>query len=174
MKFASACRPFIERIEKILTRVVNEAVTADKSKIYINTISEIKSFIESFKIFLGTVKLLEEFFPDMKVGRPCFRWIYSEEANVISLVRLESSLSMIFTGELLRITYNDKSITLYESPRISITLNQYNDDINLEDEDNVTIKRSLILNVISTIRDRIEKSIENLSLCVKYVRVKSG
>jgi hypothetical protein len=173
MKFASVCEPFIEKVERAIARIVDEAVSADKSRVYINTVSEVKSFIKNFKGFLNTLKLVEEHFPDLKVGRPCFRWVYVEDANNIALTRLEHGLSMIFTGDYLRITYNDRSLTLYGIPRIGIKVNEYTDEISLEDEENVVTKRSLIVDVINIIRSELEKSIENLSLCIKYVKLKA-
>lgn len=174
MKFASACQTFIERFERNVTRVVNEAIAADKSKIYINTLSEIKSFIENFKDLLQTLKLLEDLLPEQKAGRICFKWVYAEDANTLSLARLESGFSMIYTGEYLRITYDDKSITLYSTPRVGININKYQDEIDLTDEEGVEVKRSLVFNVISTLRDQISRSIENLNLCVKYIKLRSG
>jgi len=174
MRLAHSCQPFIERVEKTVTRIVDEAVSADKSRTYINAVSEIKSFIESLKVFLSTLKLLEELFPDLKVGRPCFRWVYAEEPSTISLARLESGLSIVYTSDYIRITYGDKSITLYELPHIGIKVNQYSDEIALEDEENIVTKRSLIIDAISVIRNQLEKSTENLNLCIKYTKLRTS
>lgn len=172
MRFASACRPFIERAEKVASRIIERAVAEEKNKTYINVVSEVKAFITNFKRLLSTLKTLEELYPDLKYGRMCFRWIYAENSDIISLVRLESGLSMLFTGDQLRISYDGKSISLSEALRLGIIINQYNDTVNLENEEEVTTKRSIILDVIATINSQIEKAIENLGLCIKYSRFK--
>ncbi|MEM1526086.1 MAG: hypothetical protein QW775_03420 [Ignisphaera sp.] len=172
MKFTLMCQPLIERIEKSLTRLLDEAVASEKSKIYINVVSEVKAFVKSFKVFLGTLRTLEELYPDLKSGRMCFKWIYAENDNAVSLVRLESGLSMIYTGEYIKITYNDKVLTLYEIPRLSVVINQYSDTINLDNEDEVVAKRSSLLDVLNSIKTQVEKATENLSICIKYVKLR--
>lgn len=171
MKFASVCQPLVERVEKSLTRVLDEAVASEKSKTYINVVSEVKAFIKSLKVFLGVLKSLEELYPDLKSGRMCFRWVYAENENIVSLVRLESGLSMIYTGEYLKITYDDKVVTLYEIPRLGVVVNQYSDEVELENEDDVVTKRSPLLDALNSIRTQIEKATENLGLCIKYAKL---
>ncbi|MEM1644393.1 MAG: hypothetical protein QXL96_00755 [Ignisphaera sp.] len=172
MKFTSVCQPLIERAEKSLTKVLDEAVASEKSKTYINVVSEVKTFIKSLKVFLGVLKSLEELYPDLRSGRMCFRWIYAENENIVSLVRLESGLSMIYTGEYLRVTYDDKAITLYGIPRLNVIVNQYSDEVNLENEDEVITKRGPLLDALSSIKTQIEKATENLGLCIKYAKLR--
>lgn len=172
MKFASVCQPLIERAERSLTRLLDEAIASEKSKTYINVVSEVKAFVKSFKVFLGTLRTLEELYPDLKSGRMCFKWIYAENNNVVSLVRLESGLSLIYTGEYIKITYNDKVLTLHEIPRLSIVVNQYSDEVNLENEDEVITKRSSLLDALNSIKTQVEKATENLSSCIKYVKLR--
>lgn len=174
MQLASTCTPFIDKAERSVSSILEKAVAEEKNRVYVNVLSEVKAFIKNFRRFLTKFKMVEEAYSSLRYGRVCFRWVYAENGNIISLVRLESGLSMLFTGEQLRISYNDRSISLSEVPKIGITVNQYNDLINLEDEEEVTMKRSLLLDTIATINNQIEKAIENIELCARYVRSKVG
>lgn len=152
--------------------MIEKAVAEEKSKTYINVISEVKAFIVNFKKLLNTLKTLEELYPDLRYGRLCFRWVYAENGDNISLVRLESGLSMLFTGDQLRVSYGDRSISISEALKLGLVINQYSDMINLEDEEEVTTKRSILLDVIATIGSQIEKATENLGLCIKYAKLR--
>lgn len=172
MRFASSCIPFIEKAERNISHVLDKALSEKKDKTYIGIISELKAFTKNVKRFLTIIKTLESFYPNLRHGRVCFKWIYTEIDDILSFIRLEPALTLLFTGNSLRITYDDRTLTMHEQPRINISINQYNDVIDLLNEEEVITKRSLISNSIVSMNQQIEKAIENLGLCIKYIRHK--
>lgn len=170
MKLASSCTKFVDIAEKNIDRILNRAISEEKSRIYINVLSDVKAFIRNMRIFINTLKNLEDFFPDLRYGRICFRWIYAEHGNIISLVKLEPKLSISFAGDRLKISCNSRAVTLYSTSSIGFIVNQYNDTLDLGNEEDVISKRSLLLDAIAITSQYIEKAIENLNLCIKYAK----
>lgn len=170
MRIAKTCIQFIDKVKRGLDELISKAISEEKSKLYQSVLTEIKSFIRNVENFMITLKNLEEYYPSLSSGRVCFRWIYSENNGILSIVKLEPRFSIVYAGDYLRISYNDRSVAIHGPTRISITVNQYKDDIDLTNEDDSVVKRSLILDAISEISKQLEKDVEIINICTKYAR----
>lgn len=170
MRLASTSIQLIDKISKLIDNRIERAVNEEKDKKYINTLSELQSFVSQIREFMTMLKSLENIYTDLSHGRICFRWIYSESGSNISLVKLEPRFSISYSYDRLSLSFDDRSITLYEGSKMRFIVNTYDFDIDLDNEEDVIIKRSLILDVISKISIFLERSINNINLCIKYAR----
>uniref|UniRef100_A0A7C2V9X0 Uncharacterized protein n=1 Tax=Ignisphaera aggregans TaxID=334771 RepID=A0A7C2V9X0_9CREN len=173
MRFASSCQILVERADRAISRTLEGTKSEEKSKNYLNVLSEVRALIVTFRQFLSAVHALEEIYRDHKAGRVCFGWVYAENQNTLSLVKMETGLSILYTGNFIRITHKDRSLTITGSSKIGVKVNQYNDEIDLKNEEEVLAKRSIILEAVGSVRSQLEKATENIMLCVKQAKFKA-
>ncbi|MEM1542277.1 MAG: hypothetical protein QW101_03930 [Ignisphaera sp.] len=167
--------PLLERMSRSVEVRIEKAASEERDKRYINTLSEIQSFIKQVREFMNALRNLETMYTDLTHGRICFRWIYTEYGSNISLVKLEPRLTILYTHDKLQtlyISFDDRSVILYEGLKIGFTVNTYSEVVDLNDEENVISKRSLILDAVSRVGENLTRSIANINLCIKYARYK--
>ncbi|MEM0489836.1 MAG: hypothetical protein QXG46_05070 [Ignisphaera sp.] len=170
MKLASLCIPLLEKISRSIEAKIEKATSEERDKKYINVLSEIQSFIKQVREFMNALRNLETMYTDLNYGRICFRWMYAEYGSNISLVKFEPRLSILYTHDKLHISFDDRSVTLYEGLKIGFTVNTYSDVVDLDDEESVISKRSLILDAVSRVGESLIRSVANINLCIKYAR----
>jgi len=159
----------IERIYGAVRNILERAIDEERDKRYIQTLTELTSFLSILKNFINTCTYLDTVYKDMKYGRICGRWIYTENINNIALVKLNPRTVISSDGFNIKVSYKNRTIVI-SGKELRLTINNYNDVINLDDEDNIILKRSLILNAVGLLKSHINHITNDFVLCSKFVR----
>lgn len=159
----------IGRIYEAIKNVLERAIDEEKDKGYIQTLTELTSFLSILKNFIKTCTYLDTVYKDMKYGRICGRWIYTENMNNIALVKLNPRTVISSDGFSIKVSYRDRTIMI-SSKELRFTVNNYSDIVNLDDEDNIILKRSLILNAVGLLKSHITHITNDFVVCSKFIR----
>lgn len=157
---------YIQTLEKSYEDVLRKATSGKADKRYIQVLSEIVSFIASIRAFLSKAIVMDKAFSDVKNGRVCFKWFYFENDSIISLSRLEPQVSISYNGTFITVSYHKNSLSFNER-EIKIKLNEFRDDILINDNDNVIAKRSVIMRLIGEISTELLRYSDEFSVCSK-------
>ncbi len=159
----------IERIYDNVKNVLERAIDEEKDKRYIQTLTELTSFLSILRNFIKTCSYLDTIYKDTKYGRICGRWIYIENMSNISLVKLNPRTVISSDGFSIKVSYKDRTIVL-SSKELRFTVNNYSDKINLDDEDGIILKRSLMLNALGLLKSHINHVTNDFVICSKFAR----
>jgi len=163
----------IERIYETLRSMLERAIDEERDKRYVQTLAELTSFLSILKNFVNSCAYLDTVYRDIKYGRICGRWIYTENVNNnIALVKLNPRTVISSDGLNIKVSYKNRTVIL-SGGELRLTINNYNDVINLNDENNVVQKRSLILNVVGSLKSHINHVTNDFIMCSKFVKQQS-
>ncbi len=169
MMIANGFGTTIERVYGVVRNVLEKAINEKRDKRYIQTLTEIISFLSILKNFINTCTYLDIVYKDMEYGRVCGRWIYTENMNNIALVKLNPRTVISSNGFSIKVSYKNKTIVIL-GKELRLTINNYRDVINLDDEDNVILRRSLILDAVGMLKSHIGHVTNDFIVCSKFAR----
>lgn len=159
---------YVQTLEKSYEDTLRRAVSSKTDKRYIQVISEMVSFISSIKTFLNKAMVLDKVLSELKAGRACFKWFYSEDRSYVSLTRIDPQIGISYNGTALSVSYLENSISFNERV-IEIKLNEFRDSISINDIDDIIAKRSVIMKLIGEASTALLKYSDEFSICAKAI-----
>ncbi len=140
-------------------------------KDYILTLTEVQSFLSTLRDFLKRVACLEQVHAELRCGRICKRWIYTENDGVRILTKLNPRLVIAYDGTSIKISYDDREAVI-RGTEIEYLINTFRDRVNLNNVDEVLEKRSLLLDALGRLKAMLQHTEQDFELCIKELRLR--
>ncbi len=161
---------YVTSINQSLLSLIKSMARSEKvSKAYRDLVSDLQSTIALIKKFLGLAYCIEKNLPNKH--RLCHRWFLTEHGTVVSLVKLEPRITLLYDGSRLRVTYNARELEI-EGNIVRFRVNNYRGEVNIRDESDALDKRSLLKEVNGVVKSIITHVIPDMELCIKEHRLR--
>jgi len=163
---------YVDKEYRLIADYVREVVREGRvRKDYVLTLTEVQSFFSKLRDFLKKASCLEQVHADLKCGRICKRWIYTENSDVRVLTKLSPRVVVAYYGEKIKISYDDREVDIHGT-EIEYTINMFRDKVNLHNVDEVLEKKSLILEVLGRLKAILEHTEKDFEMCIKEFRIR--
>ncbi len=140
-------------------------------KDYILILTEVQSFLSTLRDFLKRVACLEQVHAELRCGRICKRWIYTENDSVRILTKLNPRLVISYDGTSIKISYDDRE-AIIQGTEIEYLINTFRDRVNLNNIDEILEKRSLLLDALGRLKAMLQHTEQDFELCIKELRLR--
>uniref|UniRef100_A0A7J3JT44 Uncharacterized protein n=1 Tax=Ignisphaera aggregans TaxID=334771 RepID=A0A7J3JT44_9CREN len=164
MNISNSMLQYVNNLYKEVDERVDRAVREEASKEYIQVLSELMSLVSSLRKFLSNASMLNSAYMNVKSGRICFQWFYTEDHNHISLVRFEPRVTIAYNGAGMHVSFNDKSISLY-SNAIEYHINSLKEVLSLNEVDSIIARKSLLLDILGTLKTILQHYMDDFIKC---------
>jgi len=163
---------YVDKEYRSIADYVREMVRGGRvRKDYILTLTEIQSFLSTLRNFLKKASCLEQVHADLKYGRVCKRWMYTENSDVRILTKLSPRVVVAYYGDRIKISYDDREVNIHGT-EIEYTINMFRDKVVIHNVDEVLEKRSLILEALGKLKAILEHTERDFEMCIKEFRIR--
>lgn len=169
MMFSSTLSTAIERMYDSVRAVLSRATESERDKRYIQTLSEVASFLSVLREFVKTCSYLDNVYKDLRYGRVCSRWYYIEDGMNIALLKLKPRTVISYDGAFIKVSYGDREVAI-GGREVRYRVNNHVSTIRIDDERDVISKRSLLLEALGKLKSHIEHVTSDFVLCSKTVK----
>ena len=172
MDISETMLPYIEKAYSMVSERIRKISREGKvRKDYILTLTEVQSFLATLRDFLKRASCLEQAYKDLKVGRLCHKWLYTEEGSIRILTKLNPKLVIAFNGSEIKVTYNDREAKI-SGNQVEYTVNLFRDTITLENVEEVLEKKSVLINALGKLKAALQHTLNDFDLCIKELRLR--
>uniref|UniRef100_A0A7J3QG88 Uncharacterized protein n=1 Tax=Ignisphaera aggregans TaxID=334771 RepID=A0A7J3QG88_9CREN len=171
MNITNSILRYVNNLHEQFSEKLDRAVREDTSKEYIQILSELISFIVILRKFLNNASMLDNLYTDVKSGRVCFQWLYTEDNDFVSLVRFDPRINISYNNNRIYIGFNNKGINIYANV-IEYYINSLKEAIDLNDINSLISRKSLIFNILGTLKAELQHFEEDFIKCAKMVKVR--
>lgn len=171
MNISNTILQYTNNLHKEFDEKLDKAIREGANREYIQVLSELVSFISSLKKFLNNASLLDNLYSDIKSGRVCFQWFYTEDKTRISLVRFNPLVTTAYDGTSVSINFNGKGISIHGNT-IEYYIDSLKETLSLNEINNIMVRKSLLLNVLGTLKTVLQHYMDDFIKCSKMSRSK--
>lgn len=163
---------YTDNLYKEIDERFDRAVREGASRDYTQILSELLSFVSFLRKFLNSVSVLDSVYRDLKSGRICFRWLYTEDGAHISIVKLNPLIVISYGVMGIHVGFGEKGITIHGSS-IRYNVNKLEETLPVNDISSIVARKSLILDVLGTLKTVLQHSVDDFIKCSKMLRTKT-
>ncbi len=171
MNISNTILQHTNNLHKEIDERLDRALREGANKEYIQILSELVSFISSLKKFLNNASLLDNLYSNVKSGRVCFQWFYTEDKTSISLVKFDPLVAIAYNGTSIYMNFNEKGISIH-SNTIEYHINSLKETLSLNEINNIIARKSLLLNILGTLKTVLQHYMDDFIKCSKTFRTK--
>jgi hypothetical protein len=171
MNITNSILKYINNLYEQFSERLDRTIREDANKEYIQILSELISFIAILRKFLNSASMLDNLYTDIKSGRVCFQWLYTEDNDFVSLVRFDPRINISYNNNRIYIGFNDRGINIYTNV-IEYYINSLKEAIALNDINSLIARKSLIFNVLGALKAELQHFEEDFIKCTKMVKVR--
>jgi len=164
---------YTNKLESAYETRLRRAMSSKEDKRYLQVLSELTSFVSSVRNFLNKASVLDNVLRELKVGRVCYKWFYSEDGSHIVLLRLDQHISLFYDGLTLGATYSKSHYIVINDRIVKLRINNFTDEVSLDNADEVISKRSLIIKTLSSLSNALLRYADEFPICAKHLQQKT-
>jgi hypothetical protein len=164
---------YINKLESAYETRLRRAMSSKEDKRYSQVLSELTSFVSSVRNFLNKASVLDNVLRELKVGRVCYKWFYSEDGSHIVLLRLDQHISLFYDGLTLGAAYSKSHYIVINDRTVKLRINNFTDEVSLDNADEVISKRSLIIKTLSSLSNALSRYADEFPICAKHLQQKT-
>jgi hypothetical protein len=159
---------YVNALNRSYGSIIRRAEKEDKR--YLQVLSEITSFLTILKEFLSKAATLENVLRDLKVGKVCYKWFYTETDTRITLSRLNPHVSVFYTGMSIGVTNTKHFLAELNDRVVKVRINNYIEEIPVTSIQDIVLKRSVIIKALSEAKNALQKYGDEFTVCTKQLQ----